>query len=196
MPAFHPVFYRPLTIGLLLFAWTTGHCDNTVYLNNDASLCDFYSAFKVNNNDCQPGQTANALLGAPRTIHLRQPAPPSPKPQQNTPVAVSIPILFELDSYQLSPQSKQQLGKIAMIFSSAQIADHPILIEGHADASGSDEYNLKLSQKRAQAVRDYFVQQRGLNPSRFSVEGRGEYDLYDPSHPNAEQNRRVEFKVN
>lgn len=193
MPKFQTVFHG-LFIASLLLLTATAHADDTVYLNNDASLCDFYSAFKVSSEECKPDAAANALLGKPRSIHLRTPTAASPP--DNTAVEVSIPILFDLGSYQLSPQSQQQLGKMARVFSAHQIADNPILIEGHADASGSDQYNLILSKNRAQAVRDYFVQQHGLNESRFAVEGRGEYELRYPQHPHAEANRRVEFKVN
>jgi outer membrane protein OmpA-like peptidoglycan-associated protein len=69
-----------------------------------------------------------------------------------------------------------------------------IAIEGHTDSIGSDDYNQQLSERRAQAVRDYFVQQ-GINSS--AVEARG-YGKTEPIASNdttegRQQNRRVEL---
>ncbi len=70
-------------------------------------------------------------------------------------------------------------------------------IQGHTDNIGSDEYNQKLSEQRAQAVVDYLVKQMGIDPSRLIAKGYGESK---PKASNATpegraQNRRVEFVV-
>lgn len=67
-----------------------------------------------------------------------------------------------------------------------------IVIEGYASADGSEQYNQKLSEKRAQAVKDKLVE-LGVDPSRLEVAAFGE-SKFAGDEPNATQDRRVEFK--
>ena len=75
-----------------------------------------------------------------------------------------------------------------------QVPDVPVEIAGHADAQGSEERNLDLSERRALAVFDYLVSQ-GEDPGRFEVVGYGETrPIADNSTPEGRQkNRRIEF---
>ena len=66
-------------------------------------------------------------------------------------------------------------------------------VEGHADASGPETYNLTLSERRAHAVRKYLIEQHGVDSTKVLSIGRGESELYDPKDPSAGINRRVEF---
>ena len=68
-----------------------------------------------------------------------------------------------------------------------------VQIEGHADASGPDTYNLTLSQLRARAVRAYLIEQHGITPERLPFVGKGESEPYDARNPAAPVNRRVVF---
>jgi OOP family OmpA-OmpF porin len=72
-----------------------------------------------------------------------------------------------------------------------------IRIDGHTDSDGSAELNQKLSEKRAMAVRDYFVVKGGLATSRFEVKGLGETKPIAPNDSSANKrlNRRVELTV-
>lgn len=107
-------------------------------------------------------------------------------------VANMSDVLFRSGSFELLPSARERLAKVSGI-----VLAYPSLhvaIEGHTDSVGSDDYNQQLSEKRAQAVRDYFVQQ-GINSS--AVEARG-YGKTEPiaSNDTAEgrqQNRRVEL---
>lgn len=79
------------------------------------------------------------------------------------------------------------------------ILDSPkmqISIEGHTDSSGSDVFNQKLSQKRAEAVRDYLIA-RGVEPDRLKAIGYGETRPISPNdtEEGREKNRRVEFNI-
>lgn len=103
-------------------------------------------------------------------------------------------ILFALDSYNLSAKSKSSLEKL-----SATLKEYPdteILVAGHTDNTGTDAYNLKLSERRADAVSD-FLSANGVKRTRLVVKGYGETT---PSFDNStesgrEKNRRVEMAI-
>ncbi len=71
-----------------------------------------------------------------------------------------------------------------------------VVIEGHTDDVGEDEFNEKLSENRAMAIKKYFLQQ-GIDDDRLSIIGYGEYRPAFPnsSAENRQKNRRVEFRV-
>jgi outer membrane protein OmpA-like peptidoglycan-associated protein len=107
-------------------------------------------------------------------------------------VANMSDVLFRSGSFDLLPGARERLAKVSGI-----VLAYPTLhvaIEGHTDSIGSDDYNQQLSERRAQAVRDYFVQQ-GINSA--TVEARG-YGKTEPIATNdtpegRQQNRRVEL---
>jgi len=73
-----------------------------------------------------------------------------------------------------------------------------ILISGHTDSVGSDEFNLNLSLQRAQAVKDFLVQVHHINPSQLQVKGFGKRRLLYLNKRNeleAKMNRRVELET-
>lgn len=103
-------------------------------------------------------------------------------------------INFDFDQYTLTPEARDILAENA-----AYMKAHPdqqIVIEGHCDERGSDEYNLALGEKRAAAARDYLVS-LGIPASRMTIISYGEELPLDPT--NSEEawakNRRDEFKV-
>jgi OOP family OmpA-OmpF porin len=69
--------------------------------------------------------------------------------------------------------------------------------EGHADEVGSDDYNLKLSEKRAQMVKNFLAKQPGLTPDSLSVAGFGKTRPVNNSgsEEGRAQNRRVEIRL-
>jgi peptidoglycan-associated lipoprotein len=73
-------------------------------------------------------------------------------------------VYFSTDSVELSVESQQTLTNQARWLK--QYSERPIMIEGHADERGTREYNIALGAKRAQAVRNFLVQQ-GINPARI-----------------------------
>lgn len=103
-------------------------------------------------------------------------------------------VLFDTAKYNLRPAAREVLAKLSGI-----MLNYPglqLTIEGHTDSTGSDEFNQKLSEERAGAVRDYLVGQ-GLDASKISAAGLG------PGAPVADnstaagrqKNRRVEIIV-
>lgn len=103
-------------------------------------------------------------------------------------------LLFDVDRYDLRPVSQENLAKLAVILN--KYPDTNILIEGHTDSSGADDYNLRLSQSRAQSVSSYLAMQKVLS-TRFTTQGYGESQ---PIADNAtaagkQQNRRVDVAI-
>jgi len=107
--------------------------------------------------------------------------------------AVTRGILFDVNSSNIKPESAPTLAEIGTMLQ--QHADLRISIEGHTDASGSDAYNLELSQKRAGAVRAYLIREYGVDSARLEAVGKGETVPMDTNDtPEGRQNnRRVEL---
>jgi len=81
----------------------------------------------------------------------------------------------------------------------ADALHHPVLLGykffviGHTNAVGGREYNLKLSQRRAEAIRAALINPFGVDPARLEAVGLGEEQLRDPLHPDSQINRRVQL---
>jgi peptidoglycan-associated lipoprotein len=103
-------------------------------------------------------------------------------------------IYFNFDSAALSDESRSILSKNADVL--IKQSSVKIRIEGNSDERGSDEYNLALGERRAQAARDYLVN-LGVQPERISVISYGEEKPAVAGHDEAawEQNRRAEFVI-
>ena len=85
-------------------------------------------------------------------------------------ITLSTDVLFPFNKAELLPGGQQKLDELAKSAQGANV-DKVVLV-GHADRIGSEEYNQELSEKRAQAVADYLAQ-KGVDSSRVQVEGRG-----------------------
>jgi outer membrane protein OmpA-like peptidoglycan-associated protein len=103
-------------------------------------------------------------------------------------------VLFDFDSANLKPGAREKVARIAGILQSHP--DLKILVEGHTDSVGSDEYNLRLSERRADSVRAGLVQQ-GVNRDVVGTAGFGESKPVASNGTAAgrQQNRRVEVVV-
>jgi outer membrane protein OmpA-like peptidoglycan-associated protein len=103
-------------------------------------------------------------------------------------------VLFDVDSANLKPGAREKLARIAGILSAHP--DLKIEIEGHTDSTGSDDYNQRLSERRAQSVQAYFSQQ-GIGKAIVATAGYGESRPVATNGTAAgrQQNRRVEIVV-
>ena len=103
-------------------------------------------------------------------------------------------VLFDFNKYTLKPGAREKMAKVSGI-----LLAYPglkIQLEGHTDSIGSDEYNLKLSQQRADAVRDYLLEQ-GVPSSTVTAMGLGKANPVASNTTDAgrQHNRRVEMVV-
>ena len=103
-------------------------------------------------------------------------------------------ILFDVNKANLKEYCRTELTKLATILN--KYDDTNILLAGHTDSTGSDEYNQELSRRRAESVADYLVIQN-VNFERFNVYGYGESDpvATNDTDGGRAQNRRVEVAI-
>ena len=107
--------------------------------------------------------------------------------------AIAVPIRFEFASSALTGSAKRTLDVVGKALASSALSDQTILVEGHTDSVGSDEYNLRLSESRAAAVKKYLVETTGVEQSRLRTVGRGEAVPLEKAVPQSAENRRVQF---
>lgn len=103
-------------------------------------------------------------------------------------------ILFALNSSELSDASKEEIAKLAEILQKYE--DTNVMFAGYTDSSGSDEYNLTLSEERAKSVAEYAAF-TGVDATRMTITGYGEEDPVS-TNETAEgraENRRVEVAI-
>jgi len=125
-------------------------------------------------------------------------APAAAAPATTAPAgtpAVSITVQFPTNSASLTPASEQALAPLGQALASPELAPYRFRIEGHTDTMGPDEANRALSQRRAEAVRDFLTQRYNVPAARLEAVGLGESQLLVRTGDNqAEQrNRRVQI---
>lgn len=120
---------------------------------------------------------------------------------RGTLIALPGDVLFEFDKAEITAKARPTLDKLAQLITAD--AGARITIEGHSDSKGDDAYNLRLSARRAQAVRDYLKDVRQIPGDRMSVTGVGEarpvaQNMTPEGQENAAgmaRNRRVEVII-
>jgi outer membrane protein OmpA-like peptidoglycan-associated protein len=103
-------------------------------------------------------------------------------------------ILFEVNSYELSENSKTDLARLA-----SSLKEYPnteLIIAGHTDSTGPDDYNQKLSEQRASSAANMLARE-GVDATRLSIVGHGEGEPVssNDSSLGRQQNRRVEIAI-
>jgi len=116
-------------------------------------------------------------------------------------IELSADVLFDFDKAEILPKAQEALKQVAQVI--REKAKGVVHIEGHTDAKGSEAYNQKLSERRANAVRDWLVSKEGLKNVNFATSGLGSRKPVAPNKkpdgsddPEGRQkNRRVEIVV-
>jgi outer membrane protein OmpA-like peptidoglycan-associated protein len=129
------------------------------------------------------------LPGSPST----QVKPPEDVP----PVRRLIPtkVLFETDSARISDEWQEELSQLATFIHNEKPAR--VVVEGHADATGTESHNMRLSERRARAVVDYMVERHGIERSVFDIKAYGESApiASNQSPEGRQENRRASVTV-
>ncbi len=186
--------------GLMSLLPMSANAGDAVLLQNDASRCEIFRAISPDvPSECRVA--APRGLGKTRGIRLKGNDQGLAETDAGSPNTTSEPqsfsiamrIQFKFDSAELTPESKTTLGQIAQVLQDDIMRDKVILLEGHADATGNESYNLNLSERRAGSVRQYLMSAYGVPSDRLQAVGRGELEPFDTADPSASVNRRVEF---
>jgi OmpA-OmpF porin, OOP family len=139
-----------------------------------------------------PPAPAAAAPAEPETppAAIAEPAP-APLPQK---LSLNTDALFDFDKAELRPDAKAELDNLLERVRAASIEE--ISLVGHTDSIGTDEYNQKLSQRRADAVKIYLVSQ-GMPAENIHTEGRGEREPVadNKTKEGRQENRRVDVAV-
>ena len=104
--------------------------------------------------------------------------------------SLSLLIQFDFNSARVRPESQQALANLSVALQSPELRNSTFALEGHTDAKGSADYNVRLSALRAQAVREYLMG-RGVEQVRLQASGKGASELANVEQPFAPENRRV-----
>jgi outer membrane protein OmpA-like peptidoglycan-associated protein len=107
--------------------------------------------------------------------------------------AFDLVVKFKYNSDLLEPEAKVNLDEFAKALNDPRLASNNFLVEGHTDARGSANYNLDLSQRRAQSVVRY-LKERGVDSTKLLAKGYGQTKPIVPN-PFAGDNRRVETRL-
>jgi outer membrane protein OmpA-like peptidoglycan-associated protein len=106
--------------------------------------------------------------------------------------SVDLEVLFEFNSAKMTEAAVEALRPLGHALSDERLADGQFLIAGHTDGKGKADYNLELSQRRADAVREFLMENFKIDGSRLVAKGFGESRLKNPQRPRAAENRRVQ----
>jgi outer membrane protein OmpA-like peptidoglycan-associated protein len=102
-------------------------------------------------------------------------------------------VQFDFDSDRITNEGKRDLDEFGEAI--LKMNNTSVLLEGHTDAMGTDEYNMSLSQRRAEAARRYLLESFGFPDARIVAVGKGKTTPLAPNdnEANMKKNRRVDF---
>jgi len=106
---------------------------------------------------------------------------------------INLEINFDYNSAELKPSAEPQLNNLGEALTSSDLKGTIVMLGGHTDAKGSDEYNQKLSERRAETVKRYLIDKYNIPATELVAAGYGEHGLKNPADPLAAENRRVEI---
>src|SRR5207244_13052868 len=102
-------------------------------------------------------------------------------------------VFFDYAAARITPQAASVLTTLGRALVDARLANDAFLIAGHTDAKGGDDYNLGLSHKRAESVRQFLIENFKIAPAKLVAKGFGRQHLKNPKLPLASENRRVQI---
>jgi outer membrane protein OmpA-like peptidoglycan-associated protein len=106
--------------------------------------------------------------------------------------AIDLQIYFDFDSAAVTPRAVPQLTNLGNALSKPELRGSLVTINGHTDAKGTDAYNQKLSEQRAETIKQYLVDHFPLLSENLVAVGYGKQKLKNAADLFAPENRRVE----
>lgn len=174
---------RTIGISAALAAWAIGaQAQGVIFKQNEVTEDALINALSPRDG-----------IGRTRSIMVR---PSNGQSALGAPdLKASVMITFETNSATLTAEARSALDIMARALKSDRLADFRFAVEGHADPRGDDDYNMRLSQARAESVVAYLVQNHLLQRERLLPIGKGESELARPDLPAAPENRRVTLRT-
>lgn len=157
--------------------------------------CVLTSSWNKDNatKECHPElfPEPKAAEPAPKAVVVPPPPPPTPKV-----MVFDAAALFAVDKSDLTPAGKEKIKEYREQARAEMSSAKTVKITGHTDSTGKPDYNQQLSQKRAEAVRDYLIS-LGADASKMEVAGMGETQPIadNKTAEGRAKNRRVEVEV-
>jgi outer membrane protein OmpA-like peptidoglycan-associated protein len=105
---------------------------------------------------------------------------------------IDLTITFDYNSSNISAKSMPEVEKLGRALTSDGLKGSTFLLAGHTDAAGGDNYNQELSEKRADSIKRYLMDNYHLAATDLVTVGYGKSKLKDAAQPLAEVNRRVQ----
>jgi|tagenome__1003787_1003787.scaffolds.fasta_scaffold20923442_2 outer membrane protein OmpA-like peptidoglycan-associated protein len=197
----------------LLGAAASAYAEETVIFNGPApQAADLARILWPNKHGAQ------APAGATRSIRINpgvESPGPAPRPSSEADYALTEPVIstdaehapaadpgsfgflihFGFNSTDILPESRPYLDSVGAMLRLPEARGRSVVIVGHTDAVGSEQYNQGLSERRAAAVRAYIAREFGIPADRLKIEGKGKREPITGADPYAPENRRVEFRA-
>jgi len=171
-----------------------------VWKNGTNELCwrnAFWTpATAIEGCDGAPARPAPVVQApAPAPVVTPTPvAPPAPVAPVATRVVFNADTFFDFDKASLKPEGRQLLDQVVNQVSTLTL--ETIIAVGHTDWTGTEAYNQKLSERRAESVKRYLVD-KGIDANRIYTEGKGKSSpvASNTTREGRAQNRRVEIEI-
>lgn len=149
--------------------------------------------------ECDPGLMPKkaAAEPAPKPAPAPVVAKPAPKPEPVVEkVSLKAGALFDVSKADLKPAGKSELDAMVSKIKDSNTQIEQITVTGHTDSAGASDYNRKLSERRAEAVKAYLVS-KGLSGDRIVTKGAGDAQPVASNKTAAgrAQNRRVDIDI-
>ena len=144
----------------------------------------------IADNATEAGRQKNRRIEAVIDCALEKDFVPPP-----TKICIPLMIDFDNDSAQIKPKYEAQIVKVADFMK--EYPETTAIVEGHTDDVGNPDYNLKLSQRRAESVMNTLIEKYSIDKSRLSAKGYGDTRPleYNSTAEGRKKNRRVEVWV-
>jgi outer membrane protein OmpA-like peptidoglycan-associated protein len=157
-----------------------------------------FTDFRGRSNYTEEDLARSLFQQAPSDVRTRgiapaqsQPTPISPSPEKKS---IALNVFFEFNSDKILQAYYGDLDKLGKVLTAPQYSAYRVQVEGHTDSIGSDGYNRRLSEKRAESVRRYLIQHFPIPSDRLVVRGLGKSKpiASNDTPEGRDKNRRVE----
>lgn len=111
---------------------------------------------------------------------------------EQAPGSINLYVNFAYNSADLTADARITLDRLGAALKDRRLDGYSFMIAGHTDAKGGVDYNQRLSERRAESVRQYLIGQFGVEAAHLTAKGFGKQQPLDPQHPEDAVNRRVQ----